>query len=154
MIQDGRPARLCSLDVSIKLSLESARMKNSPQAVALLQILCLLANGLCLHNPGHRHLLDHIVDAPVKCSSVLKQVALAYTVVDSKGLERLRALAPLRTYILAQHWPDSHLLEPIKQYFFHIFSTAKRIGFAETPELLTQMTPEIANVESLIECLL
>ncbi|KZV86510.1 hypothetical protein EXIGLDRAFT_774549 [Exidia glandulosa HHB12029] len=126
------------LDMSIKLSLNSPRVRESPDAQKLLSLLSVLAGGL-------PEVFQH-PDFPQygRTASVLKRAALAYV---SDG--RIRVLAPIRAYMLRHHPPPFHLIRPLERLCTTTAELCAGLGKHDTRHLLVQITPEIANVESL-----
>jgi len=131
--------RLSSLDNSIRLSIETSRVVDVPQALQLLQLLALLPSGLPenFQHPAIRSMR--------RATSALKSSLLAYT--GDNGY--LRSLCPIRTYILRHHPPPYSLAAPLEQHYREIAKLARDLGTDRTKPLLEQLVPEWANVESL-----
>ncbi|KAH7101456.1 hypothetical protein BKA62DRAFT_703031 [Auriculariales sp. MPI-PUGE-AT-0066] len=107
--RSGASSRLSSLDVSIKLSVESSRIIDSPGAFELLQLLALLPNGV---PEGYSH--------PAFKSSAL----LAYPGEDG----RLRSLSPIRLYVLHHHPPPYPLIAPLEQEYASLTIVIRKLG--------------------------
>jgi hypothetical protein len=100
MLTRGRKHRLSSLDISIKVSLDSPSMRSNPDAQDLLGLLALLPDGV----QTNKHLVEIASDIPKVASAgaLLRQVSLAYT----DGSRVLRVLAPIRLFIQT-NYPQS-----------------------------------------------
>jgi tetratricopeptide (TPR) repeat protein len=99
----GGADRLSSLDLSIKVSIESPRMRACPSAIDILSMFARLPHGFPERSPLRDELLAKL---PVpedrvyqKSVQVLKQVALIY----SDETSRLRLLPPIRHFCLIHH---------------------------------------------------
>jgi len=131
--------RLSSLDNSIRLSIETSRVTDVPQALELLQPLALLPSGL---PENYQH---PAIRSMRRATSALKSSLLAYT--GDGGY--LRSVCPIRTYILRHHPPPYSLAAPLEQHYREIAKLARDLGTDLTRPLLDQLVPEWANVESL-----
>ncbi|KAH7101457.1 hypothetical protein BKA62DRAFT_638590 [Auriculariales sp. MPI-PUGE-AT-0066] len=130
--------RLSSLDVSIKISVESSRMVNTPGAFELLQLLALLPNGI--PEPYSHPFFKHIS----RSVSALKGSLLASAGKDG----RLRSLSPIRLYVLRHHPPPYPLIAPLEQDYAELSIIADKLGTSSTKEVLSHLLAEWANVES------
>ncbi|KAH7096393.1 hypothetical protein BKA62DRAFT_511838 [Auriculariales sp. MPI-PUGE-AT-0066] len=134
----GTVDRLSSLDVSIKLSVESSRMANTPGAFELLQLLALLPNGIPekFSHPSFKSL--------PRATSALKMALLASSSEDG----RLRSLSPIRNYVLLHHPPPYLLIAPLEREYVEMTKIIGKLGTLQTKEVLTQLITEWANIES------
>ncbi|KZV99122.1 hypothetical protein EXIGLDRAFT_762888 [Exidia glandulosa HHB12029] len=131
--------RLSSLDASIQLSLDSPRMKQSPEAASLLSLLALLPDGI---KDSDVPLCAAGLRSPSRALSTLLQCALAYRSTE----ERIRVLAPIRQYILAHHPPTAAILGPLYDYAFGMAAVVRQGDEAFSFDLVSAMRPEVANI--------
>ncbi|KAH7101100.1 P-loop containing nucleoside triphosphate hydrolase protein, partial [Auriculariales sp. MPI-PUGE-AT-0066] len=103
--EGGGDNKSSSLDISIRLSLDSSRMRSHPDTRSLLATLSLFpggipdsADGLVFLQPTLPRLLQHI--------SVLKQASLVYI----NSAQRLSILPPIREYALRHLEPSNSSL--------------------------------------------
>jgi hypothetical protein len=102
LISEGFDKR-SNLDLSISLSLSSPRIQLLPHSHELLSLLSMLPDGLADVDLIQSKLpLENIL----KCKTVLKSTALAYSDKD----RRLRVLMPIREYLQQHHPPGDHLV--------------------------------------------
>ncbi|KAJ7765307.1 hypothetical protein B0H16DRAFT_416054 [Mycena metata] len=109
----GGADKRSNLDLSIRISLSSPRMLDSPGAHLLLSLLSLLPDGISdadLFQSGFP-----ITDMG-RSKATLLRTALAYIDHD----RRLRVLAPIREYIRNHHPPPSSLSRPLRQHFHRL----------------------------------
>ena len=133
--------RETSLDVSLRLSIESSRMTSESRE--LLQVLALLPDGIPTND------LDTIfAEKPHNAAYALRRTSLAYD--DDR--QRLRILSPVRLFVLRQYpASDVHRRRVIDHYFrlarlgFHLFE-----GRPNGQEVVTRLTDEVGNITSLI----
>ncbi|KAH7098314.1 P-loop containing nucleoside triphosphate hydrolase protein [Auriculariales sp. MPI-PUGE-AT-0066] len=136
--RSGPVTRMSSLDVSIKLSVESTRVVSTPGAFELLQLLALLPNGL---SEQYSHLSFKSIR---RAASALKSALLASS--DCHG--RTRSLTPIRLYVLRHHPPPYSLIVPLEREYLDLTTIIRKLGTSRTRDLLAQLTSEWANVES------
>ena len=132
-----------SLEVSIRLSLDSPRMKRAPGATTLLSILSLLPDGI------REDALDRIAPELPKrneCRYALLKTALAYT---ESG--RLKVLAPIRSYVASN---EKYRLKPqtirsLQNYFWGVLGNPG--PDQRDLDSIKRVLPELGNIERLID---
>ncbi|EJU02684.1 hypothetical protein DACRYDRAFT_115704 [Dacryopinax primogenitus] len=134
---------LTSLEVSIRLSLNSRIMVKHPEAVNMLPILCILPDGM---------LRSSITDAFTSMSSpktnslILERSGLAIREKD-----RIRCLAPVREFILQNHSPMPLYLADIRLFFMQITDQVGKLGHKRSAEAIEQLCAEFANITSILK---
>ncbi|KAF7359963.1 ATPase-AAA-core domain-containing protein [Mycena venus] len=143
LLSDGLDKR-SNLDLSISLSLESPRLKSQPHCHDLLSLLSLLPDGLSdveLLQSGLP--LDNIL----ACKAALICTSLAYT--DDR--KRLKALVPIREYMLKWHPPGAHLLQCLHTYFYQLLQIFKSYrGKASNPGTVARISANLANIQRIL----
>ena len=145
MLNRGMEDRLSSLEISIKISLESPRMQSDHEARELLFLAAHLPDGFSdtKHIQGVAPGLTHALRA----AATLKQVALAY----SDESRYLAVLAPIRAYIKDHFSPQSANLLTLRQYYVSLARTGEKIEAGEDSRAIVKLlTPEIGNLEAVI----
>lgn len=140
MVHSSTSNRRTCLETSISLSLNTSRMRQSPDALRLLSLLSVLPAGLPAQfsHPSFPTL--------GKCTAVLKSSALAYS---TEG-ERLRVLSPIRAYVSRHHPPPIELIAPLEHMCMTVAGLCQQVGLThETAQILPRIAAEAANVESL-----
>ncbi|KZO91847.1 TPR-like protein [Calocera viscosa TUFC12733] len=149
LIKVGAGGRLKSLEVSIRLSLQSQVMLEEPDALQLLSLLCLLPDGVPL---GALHeMLPSLSHTLIAAISVLRQVALTF-----EENERLRVLSPIRDFMLAHHPPKDPALGELRRYYMNL-ALHSRTNARHNGELLADATLRVAEFSYLTsygDCLL
>ncbi|KAH7106292.1 hypothetical protein BKA62DRAFT_602207, partial [Auriculariales sp. MPI-PUGE-AT-0066] len=136
-------SRLSSLNVSIQLSLDSPRMATNANAQDLLALLSLLPDGSM---DVDLQLSVGLSDV-AKCTTILLQNALAYRTSE----QRVRVLAPIRSFILDQYPPPKQLHAKFFSHYFAIATTlTKQVYRDKAQETVSLIGPEISNVEATI----
>ncbi|KAJ7302246.1 hypothetical protein DFH08DRAFT_1089862 [Mycena albidolilacea] len=99
-----------NLDLSIALSLASPRIASLPQSQDLLSLLAILPDGL-----SDMELLGSKLPIPdiLRCKLALLQTTLAYT----DEYKRLKALVPIREYMLQAQPPRDEFIRPVLSHF-------------------------------------
>lgn len=138
--------RLTSLDASITLSLESARMQQVPSAVQLLSLLSLLPRGAM-----DTDLMFWASGLPqcARALSTLLQNALAWRTSD----DRIRVLAPIRDFMLAHHAPSDDIARPLYTFYFGVVNDMMLPGAVEAvlvPEAFAALAREFENIRSVV----
>ncbi|KAJ7798695.1 hypothetical protein B0H14DRAFT_30914 [Mycena olivaceomarginata] len=133
-----------NLDLSISLSLSSPRIKILPQSQELLSLLGMLPDGLLDVDLIQSKLpLEH----PLKCKSVLKSTALAY----SDENKQLKVLMPIREYIQKHQHPRYQLVHTLLKHFqdlLHIFVEYE--GTQSSASTVPRITSNFANIQNLL----
>ncbi|KAJ7061593.1 P-loop containing nucleoside triphosphate hydrolase protein, partial [Mycena amicta] len=109
LFSDG-PDKRSNLDLSIRISLSSPRMVESPGALQLLSLLSLLPDGI-----SDTDLLQSNFPIPEigRSKTTLVRTSLAYIGHD----QRLRVLAPIREYIQDHNPPSALLCLTLRKHF-------------------------------------
>ncbi len=140
------PDRTGSLEVSIKLSLSSARMQALPEAQELLNILSLLPDGV--KEDSIDALFPRLRNVH-RALAVLRQTSLAYD--EEGGLERrTRVLAPVRAYMLRNHRPNPVLRGCLEHFYASLAELSDRVGRSNGRAAVQILMPEIGNLHSVI----
>ena len=140
------PDRHNSVDVSIRLSLESKRVASNPDAIELLSLLSLLPGGI------REETLSLVMPEPLHASNpqmVLLGTALAYRTSD----RTLQVLSPIRSYVLKFHAPRLSLaaVESVRSFYFHLVETVQHDPGTENPSPNARLLPaEESNLRSII----
>ncbi|KAG8957004.1 hypothetical protein FRC03_010633 [Tulasnella sp. 419] len=134
-----------SIEVSIKLSLESRSVQSNPDALRLLSVLAMLPAGaattrlsdMCPSIPGWKAALR-----------VLRGAALVY---DSADKSRIQMLSPIQSYILL-HYPLRQ--EPLKALRAFYYKLAPRNTFGPRDPEFRDIAKELAKEETNMEAVL
>ena len=134
----GAQERLQSLEVSLRLSIDSPRV--TEESRRLLSILGLLPEGVAREDlmellPQHGH------DA----ASVLRKVGLAF----DQG-SRFRMLAPVREYVRQYHPPLPEDLDRTVDHYLTLARLGEKIGAQGGAEATKRLRSEAGNLESMI----
>ncbi|KAJ7336861.1 hypothetical protein DFH08DRAFT_706053 [Mycena albidolilacea] len=130
-----------NLDISIMLSLSSARM--TPQAHDLASILSMLPDGLSDADLIHSHLP---IENTLPAKATLIRISLAYIGRN----ERLCILVPIREHICATHPPSAALKFPLRQYFRDLVDLWK-FKLVTSPDTVSKISVNLGNLNSLME---
>jgi hypothetical protein len=140
MLSDGYDKK-SSLDISIMLSLASARM--TPEAQELLSILSLLPDGLSdVELLQSRLPIDNVLAA----KATLMRTSLAYAGKNN----RLLALVPIREYVRRCHPPVSALTFSMRQYLHKLLLLWKEFKALPSPDILTQLSANLGNINAVL----
>lgn len=134
----GATERQRSLEVSLKLSVDSPRMNNESRR--LLSILSLLPEGVAREDlpsllPGHG----------IEAASALRKVGLAF----DQG-SRLRMLAPVREYVRMVHPPEIRSFDRVIDHYLALAQLGEDIGRKGGSEAVHRLKQESGNLESMI----
>ncbi|KAJ7765322.1 hypothetical protein B0H16DRAFT_416636 [Mycena metata] len=139
------PDKRSNLDLSIRISLSSPRMLESPGAHSLLSLLSLLPDGI-----SDPDLLQS--DLPIadmgRSKATLLRTALAYVDHD----KRLRVLAPIREYIKQHDPPPRSLCRPLRQHFHGLLTLWKDYQHLSTAGITQRMAANVGNLHSVLTC--
>ncbi|KZO91850.1 hypothetical protein CALVIDRAFT_521080, partial [Calocera viscosa TUFC12733] len=113
LIKVGAGGRLKSLEVSIRLSVQSQVMLQEPDALELLSVLCLLPDGVPLR--ALQEMLPSLSRTLTAAISVLLQVALTF-----EENARLRVLSPIRDFMLSHHPPKDPTLGEVRRHYMNL----------------------------------
>jgi serine/threonine protein kinase/tetratricopeptide (TPR) repeat protein len=134
----GAQERLQSLEVSLRLSIDSPRM--TEESRRLLAILGLLPEGA-----AREDLMELLPQHGRDAASVLRKVGLAF----DQG-SRLRMLAPVREYVRQHHPPLFEDLERTVDHYLTLARLGEKIGAEGGAEATKRLRPEAGNLESMI----
>ena len=143
----GEQHRLSSLDISIKISLQSPRMVRNPDSFHVLRLLALLPDGAA--DEQHVASIASTIRYVSRATSVLKQVALVY----SHGRRRFRILAPIRAFLLEHYPPDISSMSTVQQHYESLAAECVgiEIGRGNSSAIVTRLSPEIGNIQAVLE---
>lgn len=134
--------RRSSLDLSIKLSIDSERMRAVPEALELLSLISLLHD---VENRKIQSIFPNIVECR-KALSTLWQTTLAFN--DGSG--RTRVLSPIRAYMTRHHNARSHLRSMIA-YYMGLAALSSELGGTHGKHIIYQLMPDIWNIHSAVK---
>lgn len=148
LLDNGRD-RKKSLGTSIKLSLESKRLEEVPQAKELLGMLSLLPDGaleedLALMAPNVQH--------AERCAALLRRTSLAYD--DGCEPNRIKVLAPIRAFVRDSLPPSPAHLVRLQEYIWDIVKLTESIEYRQGADVMLRVAPELGNIDSVIEYVL
>ncbi|EJD43152.1 hypothetical protein AURDEDRAFT_167834 [Auricularia subglabra TFB-10046 SS5] len=143
MLQRGAGTdRHSSLDVSITLSLNSARMSQVPDTVRLLSLLSVLPSGAA---PPDIELWGASVSP--RALPTLLQCSLAFRRPD----DRIQVLAPIRSFMLRYHAPRHGIVDGMLSHFFSLAEALHGKGQGPCQgNAIHMITPEVDNIHSAI----
>ncbi|KAG8926087.1 hypothetical protein FRC02_009212 [Tulasnella sp. 418] len=134
-----------SIEVSIKLSLQSRAVKGNPDAIRLLSVLSMLPAGAAL---------DRLPDMCPSIPSwkgalrVLRGAALVY---DSADKSRVQVLSPIQSYIMLHHPLEQHLLEELRLAFYRLAPPDKTtLEHPDFNHVSRELWKEEVNMEAIL----
>ncbi|KAJ7063127.1 hypothetical protein C8F01DRAFT_1131657 [Mycena amicta] len=141
------PERTSSLDVSIRISLNSHRMNAVPEATVLLSLLSLLPDGI-----DNTQLAAIFPGIPKlrRALSALWQTSLAY----NDGHNRTRVLAPIRAHMTLYSPPDVARRTSMLAYYMGLAELCSDLGGPHGQAIVKRLTPEIGNMHSIVDLVL
>ncbi|KZT34563.1 hypothetical protein SISSUDRAFT_1052598 [Sistotremastrum suecicum HHB10207 ss-3] len=142
-LADHGQHRKNSLDISIRITLESPRIARFPEALQVLSLLSLLPEGVELDDV--RAFAPDVLK-PEGAISILLGNALVFRVATG----RLKVLAPLRNFIQHHHFPSSSAFWNLCKRYAEVASSANRIGYPGCGATYRKLGGEIGNIESLL----
>ncbi|KAJ7459336.1 hypothetical protein FB451DRAFT_971786, partial [Mycena latifolia] len=133
-----------NLEASICLSLESPRLAAMPHAHNLLSLLSMLPDGLTDADLLQSHLpINNILS----CKAALLCTSLAYT-DDQK---RLKALVPIREYMLKMYPPMANLIQHLLQHFNSLLEVHETCrGTLASPGTVAQIASNFGNIQNIL----
>jgi serine/threonine protein kinase/tetratricopeptide (TPR) repeat protein len=134
----GAQERLQSLEVSLRLSIDSPRM--AEESRRLLAILGLLPEGV-----AREDLMELLPHHGRDAASVLRKVGLAF----DQG-SRLRLLAPIREYVRQHHPPLPEDLDRTIDHYLALARLGEKIGAEGGAEVTKRLRREAGNLEAMI----
>jgi tetratricopeptide (TPR) repeat protein len=146
-VKDGSGnTRHGSLEASIEMSIQCARMKSEPSALQLLSLLALLPNGVSVADT-QTHALG-IQPSALGAVATLRKVALVY---DDPANSRVRILSPIQIYVSSQYPPTPMLLESLQAHYAAISQLGKKVGQRDGTEALPKLRSEAENIQAIVE---
>ncbi|KZS97472.1 hypothetical protein SISNIDRAFT_387453, partial [Sistotremastrum niveocremeum HHB9708] len=142
-LADHGKHRKNSLDISIRITLDSPRIARFPEALQVLSLLSLLPEGVELEDV--RAFAPDVLK-PEGAISILLGNALVFRV--SSG--RLKVLAPVRNFIERHHFPAPSAFQTLCSRYAEVAASASRIGFSGCGPLYRKLGMELGNIESLL----
>ncbi|KAJ6514224.1 hypothetical protein C8R47DRAFT_1206598 [Mycena vitilis] len=142
LLSEG-PDKRSNLDLSIRLSLSSPRMLDSPGAHSLLSLLSLLPDGI-----SDAELLqsDFAIPGMGRSKTTLMRTSLAYFDHD----KRLRVLSPIREYILIHDNPTPSLCRPLRQHFHRLIMLWKDYQHLSTAGITQRIAANLGNFHAVL----
>ncbi|KAG8952572.1 hypothetical protein FRC03_012070 [Tulasnella sp. 419] len=134
-----------SIEVSIKLSLDSRSVKGNPDAIRLLSVLAMLTAGaalvrlpeMCLSIPGWKAALR-----------VLRGAALVY---DSADKSRIQMLSPIQSYVLLHHPLGQEPLKELRASYYKLVPEGKtEPKHPEFKNIAKELAKEETNMEAIL----
>ncbi|KAG8940505.1 hypothetical protein FRC03_005424 [Tulasnella sp. 419] len=134
-----------SIEVSIKLSLDSRAVRGNPDAIRLLSVVAMLPAGAAL------------AQLPDMCPSIpgwkaaLRVLRGAALVNDCADNSRIRMLSPVRSYILLHHPLGPESLKELRASFYKLVPEGKtEPEHSEFTEVAKVITKEESNMEAIL----
>ncbi|KAK7044337.1 NB-ARC domain-containing protein [Favolaschia claudopus] len=133
-----------NLDLSIRLSLSSPRMLNSPGALQLLSVLSLLPDGILEADLQQ-------IDLPIvelgRSKTTLIRTSLAYLDHD----RHLRVLVPIREYIRLHNPPPPPMCRPLRRHFHQLVMLWNDYQHLSTVGIVHRLAANVGNFESVLK---
>ncbi|KAG8999290.1 hypothetical protein FRB94_006275 [Tulasnella sp. JGI-2019a] len=143
MIHEEGGDRRTSINLSVRLSLQSHLMKNNPDALRLLSVLAMLPGGI--RNDTIRDVVPGLSD-PTKARSVLLRTSLLYSRSETNSFH---LLSPIRTYIAHHHPPTSDLWSGLHEFCCN-YIEQHCPNPCDTQAFLKALATEDANLEAIL----
>ncbi|KAJ7732131.1 hypothetical protein B0H16DRAFT_1696462 [Mycena metata] len=145
LISEGYDKR-SNLELSISLSLLSARVTSTPHSQDLLALLSILPDGLSDVELKQSKL-------PIKdvfgCKAALLRTALAYT--DEHN--RLKVLVPVREYMNGHFPPTDQMIRPLLTHFHELLELYVTAFGKESGALpIARITSNYTNIQNVLRC--
>ncbi|KZT56073.1 TPR-like protein [Calocera cornea HHB12733] len=135
--------RLKSVDVSIRVSLESETMQDEPYAKGLLGVLSMLPDGA--HEDALAEMAPSLEESLTNATSVLLRVGLAY-----EERNRIRVLSPVRDFVLRQAPPSEQCAEDLRLYVIQFAEDQLNLRLGWTMENVEAGIAEFGNISSVL----
>lgn len=144
MLTRGPKSRLSSMEVSIQVSVDCPRMRDNPEALVLLKVVCLLPNGV--EDDTELDAIASYLKSPSRSASTIKQVALGY----SSDSAYLAVLAPVREFVMHSLPPPSlQQLNSLAEYYLHLAHTSARLETgSDGGAVIRLLTSKIGNMQA------
>ncbi|KZO96428.1 TPR-like protein [Calocera viscosa TUFC12733] len=134
--------RLTSLDVSIRLSINSHTMSQNANAAQLLSLLCLLPEGVTISELPK--ILPTLRGAR---KGVLALVAVALA-VNVNG--RLRVISPIRDFVMMHLPPGGITLGELRAHYMMLADEAEKFGTDQSRAAIGLLSTEFGNINSVL----
>ncbi|VDC01754.1 unnamed protein product [Peniophora sp. CBMAI 1063] len=143
----GSRDRLSSLDISIGLSVHGSRLRDRPEAVLLLSIICFLPQGMReSRSQGFADAFIAVVPNLQASVALLKQCSLIYLSEDGF----LRALSPIVHYMRADHTVPDLVFTKLADFYYNIVESAPGDPHAATAYTQEHIRAEVGNITSVL----
>ncbi|KAG8926089.1 hypothetical protein FRC02_009214 [Tulasnella sp. 418] len=137
--------RRTSIEVSIKLSLQSRAVKGYPDAIRLLSVLAMLPAGAALTR------LPQLCPSIPSWRAALRILRGAALVYDSADRSRVHLLSPIQSYILLHHPLEHGLLEELRTGYYDLAPSEKTdIDDPDFNDISKQLAEEEVNMEAIL----
>ncbi|KAJ7149305.1 hypothetical protein C8R43DRAFT_1107769 [Mycena crocata] len=139
LLSEGH-SRESNLELSLRVSLSSPRMKSEPGALELLAVLSVLPDG------ASDGLLMHTSSDFLRLKTTLLRTALAYNGADG----RLKCLSPVRQFVKKVHGPTAAMAHTLSLYWdepLRLWAEYK----VPPSGILADLILELGNITSLLE---
>ncbi|KAG8919972.1 hypothetical protein FRC02_001245 [Tulasnella sp. 418] len=134
-----------SIEVSIKLSLESRLVKSNPDAINLLGAIAVLPAGAALSR------IAEICPSIPKWKAALRILRNTALLYDSADQTFVQLLSPIRSYILLHHQLQPALLSDLRKAYFQLANKGwcdpGQAGFIENSK---ELDAEKVNLETIL----
>jgi hypothetical protein len=133
--------KLSNLDMSIAISLSSARMSTNSNALGMLSILSILPHRLS------RFDLDNM-DLPVSDVSKCVTQLLRCSMVYSDNANRIKVLVPIREYVRRTNPLNRIQRDALKTHFYSVANLYNGPEFM-APSLIQQISADLGNIRAI-----
>ncbi|KAG8922996.1 hypothetical protein FRC02_011483 [Tulasnella sp. 418] len=134
-----------SIEVSIKLSLESRAVRGNPDALRLLSVLARLPAGAALDR------LQNMCPSIPNWKAALRVLRGAALVYDSADKSRVQVLSPIQSYIMLHHPLEQGALEELRTAYYQLAPPEKiRIDHPEFTQVSKVLAKEEVNIEAIL----
>ncbi|KAG8918315.1 hypothetical protein FRC02_002461, partial [Tulasnella sp. 418] len=145
LLDQAQGDRRNSIEVSIKLSLESRSVKANPDAINLLSVLAALPAGMSLSR------IEDICPSIPDWRAALRILRAAALIYDSPDKTTIQLLSPIRSYILLHHPLQSATLSCLRSAYFKLAKKGDSDpGDAEFIKNSKELEGERVNMETIL----
>ncbi|KAG8944544.1 hypothetical protein FRC03_002050 [Tulasnella sp. 419] len=134
-----------SIEVSIKLSLESRLVKSNPDAINLLSVIAVLPAGASLSR------IEEICPSMPKWRAALRILRNTALVYDSADRMFVQLLSPIRSYVLLHHPLQPASVSDLHNAYFQLANKGwcdpGKVGFIENSK---ELDAEKVNLETIL----
>ncbi|KAJ7195949.1 P-loop containing nucleoside triphosphate hydrolase protein, partial [Mycena pura] len=142
VVSDGYDRR-SNLDMSIALSLSSARVASVSGTKDLLSLLSILPDGISdLELRKSTFPMCNILE----CKATLLRTSLAY----NSGQKRLKVLVPIQEHMQRHHPVQLPIVEPLFQHYRELLELYQKHNGTMLAEIIPQITLSFVNIQSLL----